>query len=139
MDGVSHSVEVTAATLYEAVARGLTAIRATNGLLGISQGLNVVRVSVADVRVMHEVRLTDFTKWLERAGGSPREASEAQDSGDSRDAGCTMRGGLVPTNCGHCTRDEIRTEHYCNFAYSALACFRMGMSGSASFQSERKS
>ena len=28
---------------------------------------------------------------------------------------------------------------YCNFAYSALACFRMGMSGSASFQSVRKS
>jgi hypothetical protein len=23
---------------------------------------------------------------------------------------------------------------YCSFAYSALACFRMGMSGSASFQ-----
>ncbi len=29
-------------------------------------------------------------------------------------------------------------KHYCNFAYSALACFRMGMSGSASFQSMRK-
>jgi len=28
---------------------------------------------------------------------------------------------------------------YCSFAYSALACFRMGMSGSASFQSVRKS
>jgi len=28
---------------------------------------------------------------------------------------------------------------YCNFAYSVLACFRMGMSGSASFQSVRKS
>jgi hypothetical protein len=28
---------------------------------------------------------------------------------------------------------------YCSFAYSALACFRMGMSGSASFQSARKS
>jgi hypothetical protein len=28
---------------------------------------------------------------------------------------------------------------YCNFAYSALACFRMGMSGSASFQRVRKS
>src|ERR1700674_2223489 len=27
----------------------------------------------------------------------------------------------------------------CNFPYSALACFRMGMSGSASFQSVRKS
>ena len=28
---------------------------------------------------------------------------------------------------------------YCSFAYSALACFRMGMSGSASFHSVRKS
>jgi hypothetical protein len=28
---------------------------------------------------------------------------------------------------------------YCSFAYSALASFRMGMSGSASFQSVRKS
>src|SRR5580693_5091321 len=27
---------------------------------------------------------------------------------------------------------------YCSFAYSALACFRMGMSGSASFQRMRK-
>ena len=28
---------------------------------------------------------------------------------------------------------------YCNFAYSTLACFRTGMSGSASFQSSRNS
>jgi len=28
---------------------------------------------------------------------------------------------------------------YCSFAYSALACFRMGMSGSASFQRAKKS
>lgn len=28
---------------------------------------------------------------------------------------------------------------YCNLAYSAFACFKMGMSGSASFQSVRKS
>jgi hypothetical protein len=28
--------------------------------------------------------------------------------------------------------------HYWSFAYSALACFRMGMSGSASFQSAKK-
>ena len=33
----------------------------------------------------------------------------------------------------------IASVDYCNFAYSALACFRMGMSGSASFQSMRKS
>jgi hypothetical protein len=28
---------------------------------------------------------------------------------------------------------------YCNFAYSALACLRMGMSGSASFHRAKKS
>ena len=34
---------------------------------------------------------------------------------------------------------EDVTEGYCSFAYSALASFRMGMSGSASFQRVRKS
>ena len=76
MDGVSHTVEVTAATLYEAVAQGLAAIRGNEWVAGIAQGLNVVRVSVADIRVEHEVKLMDFTKWLERAGGSPREVSD---------------------------------------------------------------
>ena len=76
MDGVSHTVDVTAATLYEAVAQGLAAIRGNEWVAGIAQGLNVVKVSVADVRVEHEVRLMDFTKWLERAGGSPREVSD---------------------------------------------------------------
>ena len=76
MDGVSHTVEVTAATLYEAVAQGLAAIRGHEWVAGIAQGFNVVRVSVADVRVEHEVKLMDFTKWLERAGGSPREVSD---------------------------------------------------------------
>jgi len=38
--------------------------------------LNVVKVSVADVRVEHEVKLMDFTKWLDGTGGSPREVSD---------------------------------------------------------------
>ena len=33
----------------------------------IAEGLNVVKVSVADVRVEGEVKLMDFTKWLEKA------------------------------------------------------------------------
>jgi hypothetical protein len=76
MDGVSHTVEVTAATLYEAVAQGLAAIRGNEWVGGIAQGLNVVKVSVADVRVEHAVKLLDFTKWLEKPGGSPREMSD---------------------------------------------------------------
>ena len=75
MVGVSHSVEVTAGTLYEAVAQGLAAIQANDWVAGIAQGLNVVKVSVADVRVEHEVKVIEFKKWLERAGGSPREMS----------------------------------------------------------------
>ena len=78
MDGVSHTVEVTAATLYEAVAQGLAAIRGNEWVAGIAQGLNVVKVSVADVRVEHEVKLGDFTKWLEKTNGSPREMSDRQ-------------------------------------------------------------
>jgi hypothetical protein len=76
MDGVAHTVEVTAATLYEAVAQGLAAIRGNEWVAGIAQGMNMVKVSVADVRVEHEVKLMEFTKWLERDGGSPRETSD---------------------------------------------------------------
>jgi hypothetical protein len=38
--------------------------------------MNIIKVSVADVRVEHEVKLMDFMKRLERAGGSPREVSD---------------------------------------------------------------
>jgi len=78
LDGVSHTVEVTAATLYEAVAQGLAAIRGNEWVAGVAQGLNAVKVAVADVRVEHEVKLMDFTKWVEKTGGSPREMSDRQ-------------------------------------------------------------
>ena len=83
MDGVSQTVEVTAATLYEAVAQGLAAIRGNEWVAGIAQGFNVVKVSVADVRVEHEVKLGEFTKWLEKAGGSPRDEANASAFGRS--------------------------------------------------------
>jgi hypothetical protein len=76
MDGISHTLEVTAGSLYEAVAHGLAAIRGNEWVAGIAQGSNVIKVSVADVRVEHEVKLGDFTKWLDRTGGSPREMSD---------------------------------------------------------------
>jgi hypothetical protein len=76
MDGVSHTVDVTAATVYEAVAQGLAAIRGNEWVGGIAQGLNSVKVSVADVRIEHEVKVIDFTKWLEKSGGSPREITD---------------------------------------------------------------
>jgi hypothetical protein len=55
LDGVSHTVEMMAATLYEAVARGVAALRHNEWVAGIAQGQSVVKVSVADVRVEHEL------------------------------------------------------------------------------------
>ena len=56
------------------------AIRGNEWVAGIAEGPNVGWVSVADVRVEHEVKLMDFTKWLKRAGGSPREVNDRQRS-----------------------------------------------------------
>jgi hypothetical protein len=76
LDGVSHTVEVTAATLYEAVALGMAAIRTDEWVTGIAQGLNSVKVRVTNIAVEHEVILQDFIRWLDRTGGSPREMME---------------------------------------------------------------
>ena len=76
MDGVAHTVEITASSLYQAVAQGLAALRGDDWVSSIAHGNNVVRISVPEVRVEHEVRLLDFMKWLDRTGGSPREVSD---------------------------------------------------------------
>jgi hypothetical protein len=76
MNGVRHTVDVTAESLYEAVALGMAAIRTDEWVSGIAQGLNPVTVQVTNVPVKYEVKLMDFTKWLDRVGGSPREMTE---------------------------------------------------------------
>jgi hypothetical protein len=78
IDGMSHSVDVTAATLFEAVAQAIAALRRDTWVVGIPGGLNVVHVSVASVHVDHEVKMADFERWLEKPGGSPREIVERQ-------------------------------------------------------------
>jgi len=74
-EGVSHTVGVTASTLYEAVALGLKAIRSHNWVEGISEQFGTVRVSVTDIPVEHTVKLRDFTSWLERTAGSPKDVT----------------------------------------------------------------
>ena len=65
LEGVTH-------TVYEAVAQGIAALRRSDWVHGFQQG--IVKVSVADVRVEHQVRLAEFTQWLEKPGAkSPRE------------------------------------------------------------------
>jgi hypothetical protein len=73
MEGVDHTVQVTAGTLYEAVALGLRSLTGEEWVSGIAQGPNVARVSVTNVPIEHCVKLQDFNAWLKKEGGSPRE------------------------------------------------------------------
>ena len=75
LNGVEHSVEVTAETLYEAVAQGLRAFRDAQWASDIGAGLTAITVTVKQPVVQHKVRVKDFVAWLESAGRSPSEMS----------------------------------------------------------------
>jgi len=65
LDGTSYTADVTASTLYEAVAQGLAALRKNEWVEGI---------------VEHQVKIADFMKWLnDRVAphGKSRIASES--------------------------------------------------------------
>jgi len=72
-DGVDHTVHVTAATLYEAVALGLASLRGEEWVAGIADGPNTVSVAVTNVAVEHQVAMKDFRAWLDRPPRSPRD------------------------------------------------------------------
>jgi hypothetical protein len=76
LEGISHTVEVTASTLYEAVALGVAALRGHEWVAGIPNGLAPVKVSVTSSPVEHSVKIREFTNWLGRKGGSPREVTD---------------------------------------------------------------
>jgi hypothetical protein len=72
LEGVTDSVEVTATSLYEAIALGLVALRGNQWVKGIPDGFALVKVRVTDVPVEHEVRMKDFTQWLDQHANSPK-------------------------------------------------------------------
>jgi len=76
LSGLIHTVEVTASTLYEAVALGLMAIREQEWTAEIAEGLNTVDVTVSTVSVTHSVKMQDFKKWLNRNGGKPKDITQ---------------------------------------------------------------
>src|ERR1039458_9725107 len=72
MEDVSHTVEVTAESLYEAVALGLSAIRGRDWVEGLRDQFKV-DVSVSEIPVHHSVEMKEFNSWLQRDGGAPRD------------------------------------------------------------------
>jgi len=71
--GIEHSADVTAATLYEAVALALRAIKSNEWAGEIPEGLNEIRVSVTGIRVEHKLQIKQFNEWLDRPGRSPAD------------------------------------------------------------------
>jgi hypothetical protein len=69
-EGVEHSVEVSAESLYEAVALAICALRQDDW--SPPPGLRL-RVSVCQPVVEHTVEMRRFQAWLNGAARSPRE------------------------------------------------------------------
>jgi hypothetical protein len=75
MRDVEHTIDVTAETLYEAVAAALATLQQDRWVGEIAQGLNTVSVLVQQPPIKHEVKMKDFLSWLGRKGGSPAEVT----------------------------------------------------------------
>lgn len=61
---VEHTVEVTAETLFDAVASALAVFKEDSWVEEIAQGLNVVSVFVQQPPLKHEVKMQDFFPGL---------------------------------------------------------------------------
>jgi hypothetical protein len=79
---MTHSVEVAAESLYEAVARGLRAFHASAWVGEIGEGLTTLTVEVREPpqqpAVTHEVRMKDFRQWLAERGNTPAQITARQ-------------------------------------------------------------
>ena len=73
--GVEHSLEVTAASLYEAVAQGLRAFRENDWVDELGRGHATITVVIKQPRVEHKVRIQDFEEWLDGHARSPADMS----------------------------------------------------------------
>jgi hypothetical protein len=75
VEGVEHTIEVTAETLYEAVARGLAAFKFKDAdwVGDFAPGQSTITVVVKRPEVEHKVHMRDFQAWLESNGHSPAE------------------------------------------------------------------
>jgi hypothetical protein len=73
LTGTTHSIDVTAETLYEAVAQALAAYRAEPWVGEIGRGLTTAAVTVRHPEVKHIVKIQDFEGWLMSAVKSPAD------------------------------------------------------------------
>ena len=73
LNDTAHSLDVTAETLYEAVAQALATVRGHDWVGDIGKGLTTVTVKVRNPEVTHMVKIQDFENWLNRGCNSPAD------------------------------------------------------------------
>jgi hypothetical protein len=70
LEGITHTVEVSAASLYEAAVLGM---KAFEQLRWSDNPVGCMEVTVRSPAVKHQVPVIKVTNWLRIAGRSPRE------------------------------------------------------------------
>src|SRR5271156_6242258 len=75
LQGVEHTVDVTADSLFQAVAQGLRVFRANDWIGEIEHGRTVITVKVRQPEVEHRVQVGDLENWLKASNRSPAEMS----------------------------------------------------------------
>jgi hypothetical protein len=73
LNDTKHTVDVTAESLYEAVAQALAALRGHEWVGELGQGLSTATVKVRHPEVTHVVKIQDFENWLNRGCKSPAD------------------------------------------------------------------
>jgi len=73
LNDTAHALDVTAETLYEAVAQALATVRGQHWVADIGRGLTTVTVKVRNPEVTNIVKIQDFENWLNRGCKSPAE------------------------------------------------------------------
>jgi hypothetical protein len=71
--GVEHTIELSAQSLYEAVAQALRLFRENDWTEDPGRDPGAVVVYVKQPEIEHKVRIRDFQNWLDSAGKSPAE------------------------------------------------------------------
>jgi hypothetical protein len=75
LSGIEHTVEVSADSLYEAVAQALRAFRESDWVGDLAGGQFTISVIVKNPEIEHRVRVQDFERWLDSQGRTPADAS----------------------------------------------------------------
>ncbi|HJU11102.1 MAG TPA: hypothetical protein VJ728_09510 [Candidatus Binataceae bacterium] len=73
LSGIEHAVELSANSLYEAVAHALQIFRDNDWIEDLGRGQTTILVKVKHPETEHTVRVQDFERWLEATPRSPAE------------------------------------------------------------------